>query len=226
MFGLKRFKIKLTYNEYVRPWLEILFMDIDHIVVQQQFTTSIKDFILLCEIRWKKREDTPHEKLMELKRRIPAIDDITELRTDGKSTLCFIIGAHDPIYIDLFSKLTKEYLTFIEYPLAAREDFGILTLVGTPKDTKRLISAMQDFGSDIEIIAVTNYFSRDRGILAVLTQKQQEVLKHAYDNGFFDHPRRISARELSKKAGIAHTTYLTHIRKSQNRILTALFGRT
>ena len=226
MFGLKRFKIKLTYNEYVRGWLEILFEDIDYIIVQQQFTTSIKDFILLCEINWKKHQRAPAEKLLRLKKQIPAIDDITELRTDKKQTLCFIKGAHDPIYIELFSKLTKEYSTFIEYPLIAREDHGILTLVGTPRDAKRLITAMQNFGSGIEVIAVTHYHTRDRGILAVLTEKQQEILKHAFDNGFFKHPRKKSARELSKKAGIAHTTYLTHIRKSHDRILSALFGKS
>jgi hypothetical protein len=210
----------------VRNWLEILFEDIDYIIVQQQFTTSIKDFILLCEINWKKRIPAPQKRLQELKNKIPAIDDITEIRTDKKQTLCFIKGAHDPVYIELFSKLTKEYLTFIEYPLIAREDFGTLTLVGTPKDTKRLISAMQDFGSGIEVLAVTHYQTRDRGILSVLTEKQQEILKHALDNGFFDHPRKKSARELSTKAGIAHTTYLAHIRKSQERIFSALFGQS
>jgi len=224
MFGLKRFRVRLRYHEYVRPWLEIIFEDIDYIIVQQQFTTSIKDFILLCEITWKKRMKAPGEKLSKLKELIPAIDDITELRTDKRKTLCFIKGAHDPMYTDLFSKLTKEFLTFIEYPLIAREEFGVLTLVGTPRDTRRLISAMEEFGSGLEIIAVTNYYSRDRGILSVLTEKQQEILKHAYDNGFFTHPRQRSARELSEKAGIAHTTYLTHIRKSQARLLSALFG--
>jgi hypothetical protein len=224
MFGLKRFKIKLHYNEYVRPYLAILFKDIDSILVSQQFTTSIKDFILLCEINWKRRIKDPKGRLSELRKDIDFIEDITEIRTDKKRTLCFIKGVHDPIYTDLFSTLTKEFLTFIEYPVLTREDYGIITLVGTPKDTGRLIKVMDEFGTGMEIMAVTNYYSRDRGILSVLTEKQQEILKQAYENDFFSHPRKKTARDLSRKAGIAHTTYLTHIRKSQNRILSVLFG--
>ena len=224
MFGLKRYRIKLTYHEYVRPYLDIMFADIEYIVVQQQFTTSIKDFILLCEIKWKKRQKDVKERLSKLNEDLDVIDDITEIRTDKKITLCFIKGVHDPLYTDLFSKLTREFLTFIEYPFVAYEDHGLVTLVGTPKDTGRLIEAMRSFGSGIEVTAVTNYFTRDRGILSVLTEKQLEVLKLAHARGFFDHPRRITSRELSKKLGIAHTTLLTHIRKSQDRILSTLFA--
>ncbi|UCH89164.1 MAG: helix-turn-helix domain-containing protein [Thermoplasmata archaeon] len=223
MFGLKRFKIRLDYNEYVKPFLKILFEDIDYIIVQQQFTTSIKDFILLCEISWKRGITDPEERLLKLKKDIFAIEDITVIKTDKKRTLCFIKGIHDEMYIELFSFLTKKFHSFLEYPMTAREDFGIITLVGTPKDVTGLMKHMEEFGSGMEIIAVTNYSTRDRGILSVLTEKQLSVLKSAYDQGFFSHPRKTTARKVSKKLGIAHTTFLTHVRKSQNRILAALF---
>lgn len=224
MFGLKRFKIKLHYNEFVRPYLEILFKDIDNIIVQQQFTTSIKDFLLLCEIRWKKRVRNAGEKLAQLNSDIDVIDDIIEIRTDGKKTLCFVKGIHAEMYTELFSYLTKEFLCFIEYPMTAKEEYGFITIVGTPEDVKRLMSEMLNFGTVMEIKAVTNYNTRDRGILAVLTEKQQDILKEAYDRGFFANPRQTTARDVSKKLGIAHTTFLTHIRKSQDRIFSALFG--
>jgi hypothetical protein len=212
----------------VKPWLEKMFRDIELIVIQQQFTTSLRDFILLCDITWKDKFNAPDkalENLTSLKEQIRYIDDIILIRSDlkRKRSLCFIKGIHDPAYTEIFSYTTKEFLCFIEYPVFIREAYGVVDLVGLPKDMDRLKKFMKEFGSDFEIVAVKNYWTRDRGILSVLTDKQITVLKQAYDRGFFDFPRKKSARDISKKIGIAHTTFLTHIRKSQNRIFSALF---
>ncbi|MCK5560039.1 MAG: helix-turn-helix domain-containing protein [Thermoplasmata archaeon] len=205
-----------------------MFQDIELIVIQQQFTTSPKDFILLCDITWKEKLEPPGKalaNLTNLKDQIKYIDDIVLIQSDlkRKRSLCFIKGIHDPAYTELFSYTTKEFLCFIEYPLLIREVFGVVNLVGLPRDVDRLIEFMKEFGSDFEVVAVKNYWARDRGILSVLTDKQITVLKQAYDRGFFDFPRKKPARDISKKIGIAHTTFLTHIRKSQNRIFSALF---
>ena len=225
MFGLKRFRIRLGYHQIVRDRLKRLFNDIELIIVRQQFTTSPRDFILLCDITWKEKVGNVEEIFAELKNDIDVIDEIITIKSDMEKnrTLCFIKGIHDERYTELFLYTTKEYLCFIEYPLFAREEFGIINLVGLPEDVNRLIEFMRDFGSVFEIIAVTNYFTKDRGIISILTDKQLSVLKHAYDHGFFDYPRKFDARAISKKLGIAHTTFLTHIRKSQKRIFGALF---
>jgi len=222
MFGLKRYRLRLRYNEIVKPRLERVFRDIEQIIVTQQFTTSPRDFILLSEVTWKKKFPNPELKLMELKEEIDAIKDITVITSSKKRTLCFTIGVYDDVYTELFMYTTKEYLCFIEYPLIAYEDHAVASVVGLPKDMNRLIEFLNEWGSDIEIAAVMEYYSRDRGILSMLTDTQLSVLKKAYDRGFFDHPRKTSARDISKKMGMAHTTFLTHIRKSQKRIFSAL----
>ena len=225
MFGLKLFRIRLNYHDIVRPWLKKMFKDIELVIIQQQFTTSPKDFILLCDITWKKASDkTDHEKrLFELKKDIPYIEDITEISSEKDRTLCFIKGIHDERYTELFVYTTKEFLCFIEYPIFMRERYGILNLVGLPGDVNKLIEFMKKFGSLFKIVAVTNYFPKNKGILSILTDRQMSILKNAYDSGFFDTPRKISARAISTKLDIAHTTFLTHVRKSQNRIFGALF---
>ena len=109
-------------------------------------------------------------------------------------------------------------------PLVGYEDHATAHVVGLPKDMKRLVKFLNEWGPDIEVEAVMEYYSRDRGILAVLTNKQISVLKKAHERGFFEHPRKVDARDIAKELGIAHTTFLTHVRKSQGRILGALFG--
>jgi predicted DNA binding protein len=223
MFGLKRFRIKIHYHEIVRDRINRLFRDINQIIVHQQFTTSPKDFILLCEITWKKKVNDPEKVFHELIRDIDVIKDFSIIKTEKDKSLCFIRGVHDIRYTDLFLYTMNEFLCFIEYPLIAQEKFGTINLVGVPQDVNRLIGYMKEFGSFFEIVAVTNYVSKDVGILSILTEKQLSVLKLAYNQGFFEHPRKTSSRKIAKGLGIAHTTFLTHIRKSQKRIFNLLF---
>jgi hypothetical protein len=223
MFGLKSFRIKIHYHEIVRERINRLFEDIKQIIVRQQFTSSAKNFILLCEITWKNKNADPEKIFLGLIQDIDAIEDFTIIKTEREISLCFIKGVHDIRYTDLFAYTMNDFLCFIEFPLVAKEEFGIINLVGVPQDVERLIEFMKEFGSNFEVIAVTNYVPKDRGILSVLTDKQLAILKHAYTSGFFEHPRKMRARELVKKLGITHPTFLAHIRKSQKRILSGLF---
>jgi predicted DNA binding protein len=223
MFGLKRFKIKIHYHEIVRDRIKRLFQNIKQIIVRQQFTSSPKNFILLCEITWKDRTIDPENIFEGLIRDIDVIEDFTLIRSEKNKCICFIKGIHDVRYTELFMYTTNEFLCFIEFPLIAEEVFGIINLVGVPDDVNRLIDFMKEFGSIFEIIAVTNYYSKDAGILSALTEKQLSMVNQAYNNGFFLHPRKTNARKIANELGIAHTTFLTHIRKAQNRIFKVLF---
>jgi predicted DNA binding protein len=200
-----------------------LFKDIEQIIVHQQFTSSPKEFILLCEITWKNRGLEPEKIFKDLIKDIDAIEDVIIMKEERKKCLCFIKGLHDRRYTELFMYTMNEFLCFIEYPLVAREEFGIVNIVGEPGDVNNLIEFMKEFGSIFEVIAVTNYYSKEKGVLSALTEKQLKVMAHAYNRGFFKHPRERSSRMLATEFGIAHTTYLTHIRKSQNRIFSVLF---
>ena len=133
-------------------------------------------------------------------------------------------GIYDEMYTNLFLYTTREFLCFIEFPMVLRKDHGIVTIVGPPDDALRLIDFLRDWGSDYEILAIREYYSRDIGLLSCLTEKQLTVMRTAFREGFFDHPRGSDARKISERMGIAHTTFLTHIRKGQRRMLSELFG--
>jgi len=45
------------------------------------------------------------------------------------------------------------------------------------------------------------------------------VLKRALEEGYFDVPKKISARELSKKLGIPLSTFDTQLRRALKRVL-------
>lgn len=61
---------------------------------------------------------------------------------------------------------------------------------------------------------------------SVLSARQSEVLEFAYNAGYFDWPRRADAETLADQLDIAHSTFLEHIRKSENKIFAGIFGNT
>ena len=146
------------------------------------------------------------------------------ISSDRRRTLGFAKGTYNQMFTELFMHTTKEYLCFIEYPITFYKDYGTIDLIGPPREVKRLMDFLKGWGADLEIMAIKEYHTRDRGLLTVLTDKQLSVLKQAYKRGFFDHPRKADARKISKKLGMRHTTFLTHIRKGQKRMLDELFG--
>ncbi|MCT9095541.1 helix-turn-helix domain-containing protein [Haloarchaeobius sp. HME9146] len=56
-----------------------------------------------------------------------------------------------------------------------------------------------------------------------LTEKQQEVLRVAYDRGYFDWPRGASAEECADELGISQPTFSQHIRAAQANMFATLF---
>lgn len=56
-----------------------------------------------------------------------------------------------------------------------------------------------------------------------LTEKQLEVLRTAFTNGYFDWPRGSNAEECAESLGIAQPTFSQHIRTAQQAVFAALF---
>jgi hypothetical protein len=223
MFGLKRFRVRTNYNEAIRPLVHQVLEGIDSIIIRQQFTTSPSDFLVLCEVHWSKRVEDPQARLSEMAKGLEWFQEIIVISSERKSTLCFVKGVYDKLFTELFLVTTREYLCFIEYPVTAHRDHAIINLIGPPKDVQRLIGFVGEWGATFEVEAITDYHTKDRGVLTALTGKQLSTLRLAHRKGFFDFPRRHDARELSSQMGVRHTTFLTHIRRGQKRMLDELF---
>ena len=61
--------------------------------------------------------------------------------------------------------------------------------------------------------------------LRTLTQKQLEVLKYAYFDGYFEQPRNVSSVELAEKFGLARSTMAQHMRTAQQKVFEHLFEK-
>ena len=92
MFGLKRFTLRTKYHSTLKPNLDRIFVNIRSITIQEQFMTSPREFLVLCNIEWKRTLPEPDEKLDGLIGDIEWFDEIIPIDTRKKRTLCFIKG--------------------------------------------------------------------------------------------------------------------------------------
>ncbi|MDR9380588.1 MAG: response regulator [Natronomonas sp.] len=61
---------------------------------------------------------------------------------------------------------------------------------------------------------------------ADLTEKQSAALQAAYLHGYYEQPRERSATEIAESLGIAHSTYLQHLRTAQQKVFKHIYEST
>lgn len=55
--------------------------------------------------------------------------------------------------------------------------------------------------------------------LKSLTDRQREIVKVAYDEGYYDQPKGINGQELAELFGISHSTVHEHLRSAERRLM-------
>lgn len=60
---------------------------------------------------------------------------------------------------------------------------------------------------------------------ATLTPRQMDIATKALEMGYYNWPRRMSAKELARRLGLSPPTVLEHLRKSESRIVRSFLTR-
>ena len=58
---------------------------------------------------------------------------------------------------------------------------------------------------------------------ADLTEKQAAALRAAFHHGYYEQPRKSSAAEIADSLGVAHSTYLQHLRTAQQKVFAHIY---
>ena len=59
------------------------------------------------------------------------------------------------------------------------------------------------------------------GIMEKLTEKQKMAIETAYSTGYYEYPKKTDLRKLAKKAGISLPTFQEHLKKAENKLISA-----
>lgn len=94
-----------------------------------------------------------------------------------------------------------------------------VSMMGEQKNLSAFTEMMRTHAGTIKKMAVRKAAYQKADILAVLTDKQRDVMVAAFRNGYYDYPKKISSQRLCRKVNISKPTLLQHLRKAEGRIL-------
>jgi predicted DNA binding protein len=98
------------------------------------------------------------------------------------------------------------------------------------RDLVRLFGSLSRW-ADVHVVSretLTERSARDtmavsiRSLLGGLTDKQLKALLVALSAGYYDTPRKVRTADISKRMNSPRTTYETHLRKAEGKVLRAL----
>ncbi|QLH74644.1 MAG: helix-turn-helix domain-containing protein [Methanomassiliicoccales archaeon] len=137
-----------------------------------------------------------------------------ELNTPKKESINEIITRSDCWYLQ---------------PVVLERGWEHFTVYALKKsDIERLVRAAKEKGIKIELLSIREKEINDlcNGSLIPasslhqdITKRQLDLLRLAYDEGYFDQPARITADELAAKVGLSRSTLAEHLRKAEYRLL-------
>jgi len=93
-----------------------------------------------------------------------------------------------------------------------------ISMIGEQKNLSDFVEMIRKAGTILKMSFRRAAYQK-ADILAVLTDKQREVMVAAFQNGYYDFPKKISSKQLCRKVSISKPTLLQHMRKAEGRIL-------
>lgn len=116
-------------------------------------------------------------------------------------------------------------------PIAYEDGWENLRLIAFKhENVAKLLTKLRDDGFEVEIvrkkpfdgyIASSLTLTTD-ALFSGLTDKQVDALLTAFAQGYFRFPRGTDLQTIASKEKISRTTFLEHLKKAENKIITAL----
>lgn len=155
------------------------------------------------------------ESILDHKTRNEVTVQLLESSKEGVKT--YFISGKTPLSSEQQNLLTSG--GFFSSPFEIRDETVIMTFVGDSKNLMKLFDLSKKMDIHYKIVSSTDAtFSADSPLNG-LTQKQREVLTVAFENGYYDSPKRIDSRQLADKLHIKCSTLVEHRRKAEERLI-------
>jgi Predicted DNA binding protein len=85
-------------------------------------------------------------------------------------------------------------------------------------ELRRLLKELHEGNVEVKVKKVTKYKSGD-----VLTARQEQILRIALEAGYFEFPRRISAKALAEKLELSVSSLSEIIRRAEKNVISNYF---
>lgn len=103
-------------------------------------------------------------------------------------------------------------------------DEGItVSLVGDQQDLAKGIDAYEAAGLSVYLQRVADYDGPTTALDA-LTDRQREILRTAFDLGYFDVPRQVSTADVADELDLDGSTVAEHLQRAERNLLSQLLA--
>jgi len=99
----------------------------------------------------------------------------------------------------------------------------VVSVSGNEENLKKILELFKQVAQVNKISLVKSTY-KEQSILSCLTDKQREIFVAAKKNGYYDYPRKINSKELSKRVGLSKPTVVQHLRKAEDRIVSNILA--
>ena len=147
------------------------------------------------------------------------VEIFTVLQKNGNRYVCLIKAK----YFKSLSTLAKKFNIDIiwDTPSIFTKDKMVISVTGNEDNLKKILELFKKIGN-VKKISFVKAIYNEQTLLTCLTDKQREILIAAKKNGYYNYPRKINSKELSKKIGLSKPTVVQHLRKAEVRLVSNL----
>jgi len=113
---------------------------------------------------------------------------------------------------------SKCFLTYARNLKDAKIEWHIIT--GDEESLSKLINTLEMNGCSVELTSKTLLTKKN-----ILTSRQEEIIKIAMEKGYYDYPKKISLRELSKILKISFSTLNEILHRGEKKIIRDYYSK-
>ena len=149
-------------------------------------------------------------------RTVGNMEILSVLKSSGNKHTCLIRYTEPEETKGMFQESDLGLIHTI--PTIISQERFTVSMMGETKNLSDFVEMMRNAGT-IRNMSFRKAAYRQADLLAVLTDRQREVMVAAFQNGYYDFPKKISSKRLCRKVGISKPTLLQHMRKAEGRML-------
>lgn len=143
---------------------------------------------------------------------LPGVEDVQMLGSGERFGLYRITYRGDPIL-----PVLRRLRLLGHFPIPVRKGVATWTVVGPQGTVRRFLREVGNISDGVAVDSIRS--GPDYSAGALLTPRQEEILRRAINDGYFDVPRRITLTQLAPRLGVAVSTLSVMLALIERKIL-------
>jgi hypothetical protein len=226
---MKIIRLQIPGNFLIHVGFAKLFEELEFVEILNAFQYDQRHFFALQRIKFNERLTINglYNKIEEFFK--PESFQLLDHR--GDEVLCIIDQKRSAGFFPIVDSGPWAFL----FPIHVSSKVVLINIISQTEYVNKLYEILRKLTQDkYNIIGMTdlkNIKNSDIGVWQSLipfpnfTAKQQEIVKFAAENGYFNTPKKISAEKIAHTFGISESAVNKHLRNATNLAMDYFFGK-